>query len=281
MKNSVFSFGEISKRVGIILLTYNNHSITRRCIDSLKTLNYTNFEIYVVDNGSELTFVCQECRVIRSEFNLGFGGGNNLGIREALKDGCESIWLLNNDTIVMPDTLSKLVEFGKERSSSLIGAKLINYPEMSLQAYGGGRISWVFGVAPLNKTNSGIDYLSGASIFYDCRAIALEFDPIFFMYWEDSDLAIRMRNRGYALECCENAIVLHQESSSLGKFSEKLESYYVDSMVKFFRRYSRIWVLPVSIGLSLRIARRILLGEFGSIRTIIRQLNISLNKERL
>src|SRR4051794_15878382 len=96
-------------RVSIIILNWNSYAVTRDCILSLRKMDYQNFEVVLVDNGSvdgspeKLLENAPEIRLIKNASNLGFACGCNVGMREALCRGTDYILLLNNDTIVAPD----------------------------------------------------------------------------------------------------------------------------------------------------------------------------------
>ena len=105
-----------SPKVAIILLNYNNYRDTFNCLDSLKKLTYSNYETIVVDNNSSndsLYYLRQRTdknlTVIDSGRNGGFAFGNNIGIQKALENNADYIMLLNNDTLVTPDFLEKLL----------------------------------------------------------------------------------------------------------------------------------------------------------------------------
>ena len=108
-------------KVCILLLNWNNWEDTKECLESLKNITYSNFSIVLMDNGSQddslkrmREFKSQipqlEIVILENGKNLGFGGGNNVGINYALKNKFGYILLLNNDTIVSRDFLDKLVE---------------------------------------------------------------------------------------------------------------------------------------------------------------------------
>ncbi|MDW8091366.1 MAG: glycosyltransferase family 2 protein, partial [Meiothermus sp.] len=105
-----------SQLVYVIVLNWNGWKDTIECLSSLRHSDYPNYEIVVVDNNSEDDSVVRireahpQVPIIQAEDNLGFAGGNNLGIRYALSKGAEFVWLLNNDTKVMKNTLSSMVE---------------------------------------------------------------------------------------------------------------------------------------------------------------------------
>ena len=93
-------------RVSIVILNWNSYEVTLDCLLSLRKMDYRNFEVVLVDNGSidgspaKLLQSVPEIRLIRNETNLGFAGGCNVGMRDALRRGTDYVLLLNNDTIV-------------------------------------------------------------------------------------------------------------------------------------------------------------------------------------
>ena len=101
--------------VYIILLNWHGWRDTIACLDSLASLDYTNYHLQVVDNGStDNSVACiraahPEVSIIETGRNLGFSGGCNVGVRRALEEGADYIWLLNNDTTVDPQALSAMV----------------------------------------------------------------------------------------------------------------------------------------------------------------------------
>ena len=122
-------------KVEVIILNWNGVSDTLDCLASLKKVNYKNFEVIVVDNNSsgndveiiENKFGDFAKEIIVNSANLGFSGGNNVGIKYALGNNAEYVLLLNNDTVVEPDLLDVLLE--KIESNIQIGivAPQINY----------------------------------------------------------------------------------------------------------------------------------------------------------
>jgi GT2 family glycosyltransferase len=161
--------------------------------------------------------------LIQTGENLGFAGGNNVGIRYALaKDDFEYIWLLNNDALVNESMLSKLVECAREDKRALWGCKLIYHGSNKIQAFGGGRLIKLLGINFNIKDSHGkLDYITGASMFFH-RNIVEEvglLDEDYFLTWEDIDFSERAKKRGIKLEVCSDAIVFHKETVSIGKKS--------------------------------------------------------------
>lgn len=106
----------MNKQTHIILVNYNGYKDTIECIKSLKNLKYNNYKIIIVDNASsdnsinELNqYVSKNIILLKSDKNIGFSGGNNIGIRYAIDNGAEYIMLLNNDTEVEPNFLEYMI----------------------------------------------------------------------------------------------------------------------------------------------------------------------------
>jgi GT2 family glycosyltransferase len=135
--------------VGIILINWNNYEDSHKCFTSLKQLDYPNYEVILVDNdskdgsGKKLQSEFENfAHFIFSDKNLGFSGGNNLGIRYALNQGHDYVMELNNDTEVEPDFLSKLIASIDDKPEYGAAQPLIffNTPRRSVIWNGGGKL---------------------------------------------------------------------------------------------------------------------------------------------
>lgn len=133
----------LSPKVGIIVLNWNGWRDTIECLASLSTLTYDNHQIYVVDNastdGSEthLSAWHPGLRILQSGANLGWSGGNNVGIQTALAEGCEHILLLNNDATVRPDMLDQLVAAAELPTAGALGSLILSADEPNLAEFAG------------------------------------------------------------------------------------------------------------------------------------------------
>jgi GT2 family glycosyltransferase len=113
-------------KASCIVLNWNGWQATIECLDALKECTYPELTIIVVDNGStddsvgRIKAAHSDVLLLNSVKNLGFAGGNNIGIRHALAHGADYVWLLNNDTKAAPDALSALV--AKALTDKRIGA---------------------------------------------------------------------------------------------------------------------------------------------------------------
>jgi GT2 family glycosyltransferase len=268
----------------IVVLNWNRADETIACLRSLETLTYPNLSMYVVDNGStdqspgRIQSAFPSVEIARNEVNLGYAGGNNVGIREGLRRGADFVWILNNDTIVRPQTLDALVATAEaDASVGAVGSVLYTQTvPTKVQSWGGGWLSLWLGLHGPHRRpvrESKLSYLHGASILV--RAKAIEdvgmLDEGFFMYWEDADYSWRLRRKGSRLAVAPSAVVLHRESGSLNPRDPRLDSYRAASTVRFLKRYAPIPAIPIGVSLGLRLAKRVLTGEWHRARVLSRE----------
>ena len=122
-------------KVAIIILDWNGWPDTEECLRSLQKLDYPDFEIILIDNGSKQRFPdigsqFDDLRIIqvKNEKNLGFTGGNNQGIEMAMDREVDYVLLLNNDTVVESDFLSKMLAAGEaDKRVGMIGPVIYDY----------------------------------------------------------------------------------------------------------------------------------------------------------
>ncbi|HUP03472.1 MAG TPA: glycosyltransferase family 2 protein [Bryobacteraceae bacterium] len=273
-----------------VILNWNSWRETLACLRSLEELDRPACPL-VVDNGSTNDSVARireafpDVEVIELEENLGFGGGCNAGIREALGRGAEFVWLLNNDTVVERRTLSALLE--NIRADAGIGAAgsavwLMDRPGR-VQVWGGWRVHMMLGVvspiragAPVGRSG----YITGASCLLRAEALRSTglFDEGFFLYWEDADLGFRLRRNGWKLAVAGESRVWHKECASLGRRSVAHDYWNNASAVRFFRRYAKVPAIPLIAGGAYRMARRLALGDFQRIHAVLRGLAAGLRE---
>jgi GT2 family glycosyltransferase len=257
-------------KVFVILLNWNGWRDTVECLRSLEELTYPNYLILVVDNGSTDDSVARihegypEVLLIETGQNLGFSGGNNVAIRYALERGADYVWLLNNDSIVDPHGLSAMVEVAEANPKiGAVGSVLYEMNQKDkIQAYGGGRIHLWLGMsrhvlAPIPDDNLG--YIIGASLL--ARRPLIEdiglLDDSFFMHWEDTDYAFRMRAAGWKLAVAPEARVWHKSPLAPAKKSPTIYTYFNTSAVQFFKRYASLPLVPIFIGAGLRFLKQV------------------------
>jgi GT2 family glycosyltransferase len=272
--------------VSILVLNWNGWRDTLECLASLDRLESAGeHHVLVIDNGStdgsvqRLLASRPDLEVLATGENLGFGGGNNQGVRVALERGADFVWFLNNDTIVAPDALRALLEEAyRSEEIGLVGSRILREKGKlaSVQAWGGGRLSLLTGrttdfTQPVSADR--IHFLTAASLLVK-RAVLEEtegFDASrFFMYWEDVDLCVRARKLGWRFAVADDARVWHREGGSLGKLSPTAATYYNASAVRFLRRHCPWWPIPSAVGVAARVGRRVLRGDRAGIFAVAR-----------
>lgn len=268
------------KRVAVLVLNWNGWRDTLACIASLQKLSYSNFELIVVDNGSTDGSQCHieesvpGIRVLQTGANLGFGGGCNVGIRLALEEGADYVWLINSDATVAVNALTELVCLADAQPSvGAVGSVLYEADKPDqIQMWGGGKVNLWAGLSRHQVSPASLDFVSGASLLLRREALVqagLFDDQTFFMYWEDSDLGFRLRRAGWQLAVAENSRVWHKLSASLGKGSRQLDVYFTRSGVRFLRRYSPAPSVSVLLMVGRMVLKRVLMVEFARARSVL------------
>ena len=261
-----------SPKVSIIILNWNSYEVTRDCLASLEKVDFPNREVVLVDNGSHdgsadrLAREFPAVRIIRNEQNLGFTGGNNVGIRDALERSPDYLLLLNNDTVVAPNFLSELVKVAEtDKRIGLLNPKIYYFEPPDRIWYAGGiRKPWrVFPLhLGLRKRDDGsynqtreVSFITGCALMIKAvvvRQIGL-LDEVFFLTFEDADWSMRASRAGFKQFYVPASVIWHKDSyvtkKSIGNAGRNF--YTMRNTVLFARKYlqSRYWPLfMISVG---------------------------------
>jgi len=234
-------------KVFIIILNWNGLKDTLECLGSVYQLDYSDFEVIVVDNCSSDS----PSDVIRREFpqvvvienneNLGYSGGNNAGIRFALAQDADYIWLLNNDTVIEPDALHNLVaEVEKEPDVGIAGSKIYFFDCPNKIWFAGSHINWWrgatnhigWGEIDLGQYDDvmAMDRVTGCSMLVKrevCTKVGI-LDENYFLYAEEVDWCVRARKAGFKCIFVPSSIVYHKISVSVSRVGNwnKMFDYY-------------------------------------------------------
>jgi len=270
-----------SPEVSIIIVSYNTKQLLDDCLASVKKsikITKTIAEIIVVDNVS-VDGTCEmvkkkypEVHLIVNRENVGFGKGNNQGIRTARG---EYIILLNSDTIVQGGAIGRLVEFSKTHQKNFVGPKLYNL-DGSPQTSGGPffTLPVVFAALFLRGDRNGmtrcspdetrfIDWVSGACIIAPKNLFldGLLFDEGIFMYMEEIDLLMRARKKGYRTMFYHEAHITHLGSgSSTNKRKGPVLNIYRGFLYLYKKHYNRYSVDILRFLLQLKALAAIAIG---------------------
>lgn len=230
--------------VAIIIVNYNGFNDTKECLESLNRINYSNFEVFVVDNSSTAKpdkeveeYIRKNSHYIRSEKNLGFSGGNNYGIREASQLNPQYYLLINNDTVVTPGFLDCLVNESREQPEAGIITGRIEYNANPGKAwFCGGELDLDTGLCRhlrisedtgLDKRN--ITFSSGCLMLIPQEVIQKVglMDEDYFLYCEDTDYCARVLQAGYKIRYVPESLIFHKVSATTGEKSPLNQYYYV------------------------------------------------------
>jgi GT2 family glycosyltransferase len=270
-----------TKRVVVVVLNWNGWKDTIACLKSLQLQSYTNFEVLVIDNAStdssfaEITSAVPDVQVLQSGANLGFGGGCNVGIRQALLERADYVWLINSDATADPHALAALVELA-DASPGVASVGSVVYEAESadqIQLWGGGRVRLWTGECQNQFSATQLDFISGASVLLRCAAledVGLFDESTYFMYWEDTDLSFRLREANWQLAVAETSRVWHRQSASVGKGSALLDEYFTRSGVRFLRRYAPISFVSVPMMLGRMLTKRLLTAQFARAYAVVK-----------
>lgn len=252
-------------KVFIIVLNWNGWRDTIECLESLQKVDYPNFEVLVVDNGSTDDSVqkIDEClqsaknklRVTsyKLQVNLGFAGGNNAGTRYALEHGVDYAFILNNDTTVAPDFLTKLIEAGEsDPKIGVAGPMIYFFDKPKTIWFGGGKINWLknrgthlhyqeIDRGQLSQ-NFDTDYITGCGLLIKkevMEKIGLMAED-YFLYYEDADWNLRTKEAGYKIVLAPQAKIWHKVSASAKELSESYIYYHVRNGLLLAKRHGTV-----------------------------------------
>jgi len=234
-------------KVAIIILNWNGLEDTIECLESLKKMSYTNYDVIVVDNGSEGNDVevlrdkyGEWAHIIENDKNYGYAEGNNIGLKYALKNSNpDYILLLNNDVVVDFHFLDELVKVGESDTKiGILGPKIYYYDEQDRINFAGGKMNFLRGKLiriGVNEIDRGqydeikdVDFVEGSAFLIKKRVIEEIglLDSDYLLYWEDDDWCVRARKAGFKVLYVPRAKLWHKIGISAKK-TERIRIYYL------------------------------------------------------
>lgn len=269
MKNSM---------VYIIILVWNGKKYLPKLFESLEVLSYSKekYKILVLDSASTdggLEFLERlekegKIELMKLQKNLGFCGGNNIGMKYALNNGAKHIVLLNQDTFVEPDFLQELLAAAESEEKIGVAQALLLYNDgKTINSLGNQNhilgYGWCEGnyekiQNSINKTQEvkEITYASGAAVLYKAemlKEIGL-FDENYFSYNEDADICHRARMVGYKTILAPKAVVYHDYHFPTDKNKKRyfwMEKNRLYMVWKFYKLKTLLFLLPLFLVMSL------------------------------
>lgn len=262
----------MEKKIFVIILNWERPQLTIDCLKSLKKLDTKGFnlKIVVVDNGSKDDSVQlirdfdSQLMIIKNKQNLGFAEGNNVGIGRALEEGAEYVLILNNDTLVDKSLIVELLKTAQTKENFGAASPKIyfakgfefhkKYKKNQLGRviwYAGGRIDWdnVYGTprgvdmvdrGQFNKEEE-TDFATGTCLFLSTEALKKVglFDKRYYLYFEDTDLSMRLKKAGFGVFYQPKALLWHKVSQS-SAIGSALNDYFITrNRLLFGMKYAR------------------------------------------
>jgi len=243
--------------VHVLVINWNGIDHLEACLSSLFASSYPNFRIVLIDNAStddSLTYARNafgadpRLEVLALEHNLGWSGGNNVGIRNAQRADADYVFLLNNDTWTAPDCIANLVK-AAETAPDCAGLApkmllfdqptLLNSVGIECSPIGG---SWDRGIGRIdsprwNDIREVLGICGGAMFLRTAALSDPEFLPEEFgIYLDDLDLCLRLRDAGWSLRSCPDAVVHHKFSATYGTGTRARHKYFLNTR-------NRLWLL--------------------------------------
>jgi GT2 family glycosyltransferase len=239
--------------VSVVSVNYNQSIMTMDLIESLSNITYPNIEIIVVDNASPkddpklIKEKYPRIILVESVINYGFAGGNKLGI---MRSRGEYILMLNNDTVVDPNFLEPLVKkfqdhpeigaispkiryYYKKDTFQNVGFTEINKRTVRNKTIGDGEID----IGQYNEDRE-TSYSHGAAMMVPMKVVKevgmMSYE--FFLYYEEADWCLRIRNAGYKIFFVHNSLVYHKASVTTGNDSALKTYYLTRNRIVFMRR---------------------------------------------
>ncbi len=230
---------ELAGNAYLIVVNYCNAALTADCIESVKNAGWEISRVVVVDNASPddsvtLLEQIEGIKLIASTDNGGFAYGNNIGIKYALSKDCSAVILLNNDTVVDENFFSAIFEGGE---STVTVPKIYYYYQPNTLWYAAGGVDYRKGRqihygdrkedSDVFSEEKDIEFATGCCMMIPRKVLDSVglLDEQFFMYSEDMDYSLRLKEAGVSIHYLPKAKVWHKVGMSAGSQS-KMGIYY-------------------------------------------------------
>ena len=229
-------------KVFIVILNWNGIEDTKECLDSLKKLVYDNFKVVLVDNGSTdgsvSSIKCEYPSVVLMENrdNLGYTEGNNIGMKYALENGADYLWLLNNDTVVQEEALQEMVKSAESsKEVGLLNPYIYYHDDPETLQFKGSIVDWEnYSIRKLStdKPENGSVEGSRTALWGTALLIKREvvdaigyLDERYFAYYEDEDYCLRALKKGFECAVVSKAKIYHKDSRSTGGYTAPMQVF--------------------------------------------------------
>ena len=239
--------------IKVLILNWNGKDLLKPCLDSVIAIDYPNFSVIVIDNGSTdgsldmITNNYPDVEILSLDKNYGFSGGYNRYLKQLKDESSEYLMLLNNDTVVDSDILNSFIN-AKEQfgDNQIYSGKIYYLDNAEIIWYAGGKVNLKWGCifhrgireqdSPEFSSPMQTDYVTGCCLFTSNEVINKlnGFNEQFDMYGEDVDLCLRAHKMGINCYYWPDAMIWHQVSASFGG------NYSISKMIKKIKSCIRL-----------------------------------------
>ena len=273
--------------VYIVILNYNDFNETISCLKSIDKVSYVNYRIVIVDNcstdnsikhiknyfskinqkykyhnnASKLISNNSKINIIKSDYNGGYGYGNNIGIRFSMLNNTDYVLIINNDTVVNSCFLTNMInQYENSSNIGILSSKICFYEDPEIIWFNGGSFSKLSSKIihyNFNEKDSGqvtekeITFITGC-LWLIPNHIIKEVGYInedYFMYIEDLEYCYRVLSHGYKLNICNESIIYHKKKIDYNQRNQSTFSkYYISkNKVKFIIKYYKSYFKIISL----------------------------------
>jgi len=261
----------MNKKVKIFVMVWNGFDITCKCLNSLFNINYPNYDILLLDNGSEHDMTKEylkkfpQLQIIRLKKNIGFTGGSNFAIKHCIRDDPDFICFVSNDVEVDPNFINEMLNVADMNPEiGIVSPKIYYYDHKNSNIlwWDGGRFDFLKAKGVhinFKKKDSFKNILPREITFFTgCVYMARKdffekvgfFDDDYFNYSEDADLSIRAIGKKIKIYYAPKAIVYHKESFDIKNNKGKpYQIYYLvrNNLLIVKKHYALYYKIPVFI----------------------------------
>lgn len=244
-------------RIRPIIVNYNGHDDTIECLTSLYAQTCVRCDPLVIDNGSEpgsadrIRQAHPHVELRELGYNSGFCGGNNVGIEQALAEGYDYVFLVNNDTTMEPDCVHRLLECASANpQAAAVGPTIYYYSDKTAPWFAGSTVNMSTGVLRATTDDPAakcltkpydVPWSTGCALLIPAehaRTIG-GFDDRFFCYYEDVDWSFRARALGLKCLLCPPARLYHKIAATSGRTNPRTHYYNCRNQLLFFGKNFR------------------------------------------
>lgn len=271
-------------KVAIVIVNYRTGDLVVNCLESLKNILSPSVKAVVVDNLSgdnsvdvigKWVSTISNARLICSETNSGFSGGNNLAIEAVKKMGFDAdfIWLLNPDTVVRDNALQHLLTFMQQNPQAGIAGSRLEDSDGTAQCSAFrfhtvlselddglklGIISkllrrWQVALLPISDTAENVDWVAGASMLIRKQVFdgVGKFDDDYFLYFEETDFCLQAKKTGWSCWYVPESRIVHFVGSSTGVTDgskKRRPRYWFESRQRYFlKNHGRLYLVFANV----------------------------------